>query len=80
MEKLNLTEALKKLEGINNWFDNQQEVDVEQGLEKVKEGAKLIKASRDRLREVENEFEEVKKEMTHDIAGEDEGGIGADEV
>lgn len=63
MEKLNLSESLKKLEGITEWFNDQQEVDVEKGLEKVKEGVQLIKASRARLQEVENEFEDVKKEL-----------------
>lgn len=63
MDKLNLTEALKKLEEINNWFENQDEVDVEQGLEKVKEGVKLVKASQSRLKEIENEFEDIKKDI-----------------
>jgi exonuclease VII small subunit len=63
MEKLNLSESLKKLEGITEWFNDQQEVDVEKGLEKVKEGVQLVKASRERLKEVENEFEDVKKEL-----------------
>lgn len=63
MKKLNLTEALKKLEEINAWFETQEEIDVEKGLEKVKEGAKLVKVSRERLQEIENEFEEVKKEL-----------------
>ncbi|MCK5123428.1 MAG: exodeoxyribonuclease VII small subunit [Candidatus Pacebacteria bacterium] len=45
MEKTNLSESLKKLEKIARWFESQEEVDVEMGLEKVKEGAKLIKAS-----------------------------------
>lgn len=62
-KKQSLGESLKKLEGIVNWFDNQEEVDVEQGLEKVKEGVELIKASKARLKEVENEFEVVKKEL-----------------
>lgn len=63
MDKLNLTDALKKLESINDWFENREEVDVEQGLEKVKEGVKLVKASQSRLKEIENEFEEIKKDM-----------------
>ncbi len=63
MEKLNLTKALKKLEGINAWFENQEEIDVEKGLKQVKEGAKLVKASRERLQKIENEFKEVKKEL-----------------
>ncbi len=63
MPKQNLSESLKKVQEIINWFDNQEEVDVEKGLEKIKEGAALIKISRARLKEVENEFEVVKKEL-----------------
>lgn len=63
MEKTNLTEALKKLEKIVEWFESQEEIDIEKGLDKVKEGMKLVKNSKERLREVENEFEEIKKGM-----------------
>jgi len=66
MEKTNLSESLKKLEKITEWFEAQEEIDVEQGLEKVKEGARLIKISKERLKKVENEFEEVKKELDED--------------
>ncbi len=62
-KEINLTQSLKKLEEIVEWFENQDEVDVEKGLEKVREGVKLIKASKERLKKVENEFEEVKKEL-----------------
>ncbi len=62
-KSLSLGESLKKLEGIVAWFDNQEEVDVELGLEKVKEGVALIKSSKARLKDVENEFEVVKKEL-----------------
>lgn len=80
MEKLNLTESLKKLEAINTWFENQEEIDVEKGLEKVKEGAKLVKASRERLREIENEFEEVKKELAQSSTSEEPDEIEPDEL
>lgn len=63
MKQTNLSESLEKLEEIVSWFENQESVDVEEGLKKVKEGAVLLKASRARLKEVENEFEEVKKEL-----------------
>ena len=46
-----------------DWFDQQQEVDLEKGLEKVKEGVKLIKISRERFKQIENEFQDVKKEL-----------------
>jgi len=58
----NLSSNLKRLSEITDWFENQEEVDVEEGLEKVKEAASLIKASKERLKAVENEFEEIKKE------------------
>jgi exodeoxyribonuclease VII small subunit len=63
VKKESLGEALKKLEAITTWFEDQEEIDVEKALEKVKEGVALVKASKVRLREVENEFEIVKKEL-----------------
>jgi exodeoxyribonuclease VII small subunit len=66
-KEINLTQSLKKLEEIVEWFENQEEVDVEKGIEKVKEGIALIKASRERLKKVENEFEEVKKELEEEV-------------
>lgn len=60
---MNLSDSLKKVQDIIAWFDNQEEVDVEKGLEKIKEGTVLIKESRTRLKEIENEFEVVKKDL-----------------
>lgn len=62
-KKVNLKESLSRLNGIVEWFDEQEEVDVEVGLEKVKEGAELIKACKKRLSEVENEFKEIQKDI-----------------
>ncbi|MBI2449973.1 MAG: exodeoxyribonuclease VII small subunit [Candidatus Nealsonbacteria bacterium] len=59
----NLNTNLKRLAEITEWFDDQEEIDVEQGLEKVKEAVSLIKMSKERLKEIENEFEEIKKEI-----------------
>jgi exonuclease VII small subunit len=59
----NLNSNLKRLSEIAEWFDNQKEVDVEEGLNKVKEAVGLIKASKERLKAVENEFEEIKKSI-----------------
>ncbi len=63
MTNENLNKNLKRLTEISDWFDNQEEIDVEEGLKKVKEAAGIIKASKKRLKDVENEFEEIKKEM-----------------
>lgn len=59
----NLSSNLKKLSEITEWFENQKEIDVEEGLNKVKEAATLIKASKERIKAIENEFEEIKKEI-----------------
>jgi len=66
MENKNLNTNLKKLSEISEWFDKQEKIDVEEGLKKVKEAAILIKLSKERLKEVENEFEEIKKEIESD--------------
>jgi exonuclease VII small subunit len=58
----NLGDNLKKLTEITEWFENQKEIDIEEGLRKVKQAAVLIKESKERLKQVENEFEEIKKE------------------
>jgi len=67
MEKNKLKDSLKKIEDIINWFDKQSEVDVEAGLEKAKEGVALIKSSKKRLKELENEFEKVKTGLEEEI-------------
>lgn len=67
-EKKDLTASLKELEEIVQWFDEQEEVDVEKGLAKVKYGAALIKSTKKQLKEVENEFEEVQKDLSSDMS------------
>ncbi len=64
MQKEKIGESLSKLENIVKWFNTQKDVDVEEGLEKVKEGAVLIKNLNDRLKKVENEFIEIKKDLS----------------
>lgn len=66
-----LKESLKKLNEIVAWFEAQDEIDVEAGLDKVKEGAALVKACKKRLGEIENEFKQIEK----DIATDSETGL-----
>lgn len=77
--EVNLTESLAELNGIVTWFDEQDDVDVEQGLEKVRDAAKLIKDSKTRLAQIENEFKEIEKEMgTTDVT--EDGDIDPDDI
>ncbi len=62
-QETNLTQSLTELNKIVSWFDEQENVDVEQGLEKVRAAATLIKDSKTRLAQIENEFKEIEKEM-----------------
>lgn len=62
-EEKSFKEQLKELAKILEWFDAQEELDVEEALEKVKGAAALIKASKQRLSEVENEFKVIQKEI-----------------
>lgn len=62
-ETNNLNKNLKRLSDIADWFDGREEVDVEEGLTKVKEAVVLIKASKQRLKEIENEFKEIQKDI-----------------
>lgn len=61
MKQENINQNIKKLNQIVNWFENQEDLDVELGLKKVKEAMELIKQTKQRLKKAENEFEEIKK-------------------
>lgn len=63
---VNLSENIEKLHEIASWFDEQTQVDVEEGLKKVKEAARLIKESKSRLKEIENEFTEIQVDISED--------------
>lgn len=62
----NFNQALKDLEDINRWFQ-QEDIDLEEGLQKLKEGKALIAGCRARLKEVENEFHEIQADSANDL-------------
>lgn len=59
--KNNFKDQLKEISAILEWFDSQEELDVEMALEKIKRAGELIKSSKKRIVEIENEFKEIKK-------------------
>jgi exodeoxyribonuclease VII small subunit len=71
-KKFDFTESVIKLEEINSWFQN-EDIDLDEGLYKLKAGNELIKKCRVRLKEVENEFIKIKKEFAEEAQ---EGGDG----
>jgi len=62
-DKDSISQSLARLESIVQWLDDQEHVDVAEGLEKIREGAALVKELRARLKEVENEFMEITKDL-----------------
>ncbi len=58
-----LKEYLEKIKAISEWFDDREEIDLEAALVKIREASELIKLSKERLVEVENEFEEIKADI-----------------
>jgi exonuclease VII small subunit len=61
-----IKQQLDDLQSIVTWFDSQENVDVEKGLAEVKRAANLIKSLKLSLKDVENEFEEIKKDLDKD--------------
>jgi exodeoxyribonuclease VII small subunit len=64
-KKFDFTQSVNKLEEINTWFQN-EDIELDEGLYKLKAGKELIKKCRTRLKEVENEFIKIKKEFVEE--------------
>jgi len=62
-EKFNFTKAYQEIEEINEWFQN-EEIDLDEALQKYEKCMDLINKCKERLREAENKFEEIKKKYT----------------
>jgi exodeoxyribonuclease VII small subunit len=63
--KIDFAASVKKLEAINQWFQN-EDFDLDEGLRKLKEGKDLIAKCRQRLQSVENEFIKIKQEFSQE--------------
>lgn len=67
MEKNNknfqFNKAFQEIEEISQWFQSDN-IDIDKGLEKYKRGLELIKMCQQKLKEVENQFIELKKQSS----------------
>lgn len=59
-QKFNFTKSYEEIENINEWFQ-QEEINLDEALQKYERGMELIKKCNERLKEAENKFEEIKK-------------------
>ena len=62
-KSIEFKDAIQQLEEINIWFQS-EDIDLDDGLQKFRQGMELIRACKAKLKDVENEFEEIKKEFT----------------
>lgn len=61
-DKVDFKKAIEELEEINDWF-SQEDIDLDEGLKKLKKGKDLIISCQKRLDEAETEFIDVKNEL-----------------
>ena len=52
--------AFEELEQITQWFDSEDQFDLDQGLKKFERGLELADELKKKLTEVENKVEEIK--------------------
>lgn len=59
-KKINFTKAFEELEGITEWFDSEDQLDLDEGLKKFERGLELAGDLKKKLSEVENKVQEIK--------------------
>jgi exodeoxyribonuclease VII small subunit len=64
-QKFDITQSVNRLEEINAWFQN-EDFNLDEGLQKLREGKDLIKQCRSRLKAVENEFTQIKQDFAEE--------------
>ena len=65
-ETIDFKSAIKELEQISQWFQS-EDIDLDEGLVKLKRAKELIAITKEKLVEVENEFNVVRKEVSPKI-------------
>ncbi len=62
-KEIDFAAAFEELEHITQWFDSQEQVDLDEGLKKFERGLSLADGLKKKLNEVENTVEEIKKKF-----------------
>ena len=70
-EKFDFKKGIAELEEINRWFQN-PDIDLDEGLEKLRKGKELIEKCQSRLKQAENEFEKIRDDL--------DGGVGESDL
>ena len=62
-KKLNFSDAFGELEKITEWFDSEDQLDLDEGLKKFERGLELSQTLKKKLSEVENKVESIKQKF-----------------
>ena len=65
-QNFDFKKSITELEEINRWFQ-EEEIDLDEGLIRLKKGKDLIQKCRERLKSVENEFIKIKEELNESL-------------
>ena len=57
---IDFAKSFQELEQITEWFDSEEQVDLDKGLKKFERGLELADELKKKLVEVENKVEEIK--------------------
>jgi exodeoxyribonuclease VII small subunit len=66
-KKLNFSKAFEELEGITEWFEGEDQLDLDEGLKKFERGLELASTLKAKLGEVENKVETIKQKFDADL-------------
>ena len=61
---INFAKAFEELEKITQWFDSEEQLDLDLGLKQFERGLELASELKKKLSEVENKVEEIKKKFS----------------
>lgn len=64
--KLTLQQKIDELEKINNYFSNEEDIVLEDAIEKYEEASKLVKSVRSELKNIETKIKEISQSYKDD--------------
>ncbi len=62
-KKINFAKAFEELEEITQWFDSEENLDLDKGLKQFERGLELAGELKKKLSEVENKVESIKEKF-----------------
>ncbi|NQV88810.1 MAG: exodeoxyribonuclease VII small subunit [Parcubacteria group bacterium] len=62
-KEVNFAKAFEELEQITQWFDSEENLDLDKGLKQFERGLELAGELKEKLSEVENKVNDIKEKF-----------------